>query len=656
MYISVKLLNGYQESLLYTVPQQYIPAVRIGSIIRVPLRNRHEAGIIDKILPQKPQTSFAIKDIAGFEAVPDDAKYHTFIQHLAEYYQTYAVHFYKRIRQFLKQKEERAAQEGVVPSQSKINDIILTAEQQKVCDFLKPSITTQAYTPTVLHGVTGAGKTEVYKELITHAVLQQKTAVLLLPEVTLAVRFLHLLKTQLPTVAIFGFHSATSVKEKRALWKALVEKKPVLIIGCHLPVLLPISNLGIIIIDEEHEVGYQEKKHPKINSKEAALLRAQQYNVPILLGSATPSVSSLYNVKQRGWHFFQIKKRFAGEFPTINVVHLPEDEYRKNFWISRSLEKALKDRLAKREQAIIFLNRRGFSFFVQCKKCSYLFSCSNCSVTLTLHQNDRLVCHYCAFAQQLPACCPGCKKGADQFLKKGVGTQQIVQILQKLLPDAEIERADLDATINKKQWEHTLEQFAKGNIDILVGTQTITKGYHFPNVTLVGVLWADLNLNFPIFNAAETTLQQLIQVAGRAGRGAKKSSVVIQTMINHPIFNFLNEIDYVQFYNYELEHRQLLNYPPVARFVEIELKSTNETIIEQEAYQIARFLEQLINQKKYKISLLGPAQPPVAKVKNVFSRRLYLKGGTIAQLIELYKILQPNQFQSSVFFTPNPLS
>jgi len=416
------------------------------------------------------------------------------------------------------------------------------------------------------------------------------------------------------------------------------------------------SNLGIVIVDEEHEVGFQEKKHPKINSKEAALWRAQQYNVPILLGSATPSVFSLYNVKQRGWDFFQIKKRFAGEFPTINVVHLPEDEYRKNFWISRSLEKALKDRLAKREQAILFLNRRGFSFFVQCKKCSYNFSCFNCSVTLTLHQNNRLVCHYCAYAQQLPACCPGCKKGADQFLKKGVGTQQIVQILQKLLPDANIERADLDATVNKKRWEHTLEQFGNGNIDILVGTQTITKGYHFPNVTLVGVLWADLNLNFPIFNAAETTLQQLIQVAGRAGRGSKKSSVIIQTMINHPIFNYLNEIDYVKFYQYELEHRQLLNYPPVARFVEIELKSSNEHIIEQEAFQIARLFEQLIHQKKYTISVLGPAEPPVAKVKNIFSRKLYLKGGSIGQMIELYKSIQPNQFQSSVFFTPNPLS
>lgn len=656
MYIYAKLLNGYQEPLLYKISQELERKVSVGSIISVPLRNRQEAAIVESLTIQKPNVSFAIKEITGFEAVPDDLAYHTFITQLSQYYQTDTIHFYKRIRKFLAQKEEASSQEFVAAESSRVASVQLTKEQQEVCEFLKPAICAGEYTPTVLHGVTGAGKTEVYKELITHAMQEQKTALLLFPEVTLAVRFLHLLKEQLPTIPIFGFHSATSVKEKRALWKSLLEKKPVLIIGCHLPVLLPIGNLGLIVVDEEHDVGFQEKKHPKINSKEVALWRAQQYKIPILLGSATPSVSSLYNVKKRGWHFFQIKKRFAGEFPDVSVVHLPEDEYRKNFWISRKLEKALKDRIQKREQSIIFLNRRGFSFFVQCKKCTYIFNCSNCSVTLTLHHNSNLVCHYCAYAEQMPSCCPGCKRGADQFLKKGVGTQQIVQILQKMLPEAEIERADLDATVNKKRWEHTLEQFANGNIDILVGTQTITKGYHFPNVTLVGVLWADLNLNFPIFNAAETTLQQLIQVAGRAGRGAKKSSVVIQTMINHPIFNYLNEIDYIKFYQYELEHREVLNYPPVARFVEIELKSTNEKIIEKEAYDMYALLEKKIAQNRHAISVLGPAQPPVAKVKNIFSRRLYLKGGTIGQLIGLYKSIQPHLFKSSVFFTPNPLS
>ncbi|MDZ4152700.1 MAG: primosomal protein N', partial [Methylicorpusculum sp.] len=396
-----------------------------------------------------------------------------------------------------------------------------------------------------------------------------------------------------PTVILYSFHSATSVKLKKQVWQALLKKEACVIIGVHVPVLLPHPNLGLIIVDEEHEAGYQEKKHPKVNSKEAAILRASLHKIPIVLGSATPSIASLYNVKHRGWHFFQLKKRFAGAFPKIKTVSLTEKKgARRSFWISKELELAIGEQLRKQEQTIIFLNRRGFSFFVQCKACSFVVSCANCSVSLTLHGNNQLTCHYCGYAIPMPTKCPGCKASEDQLLKKGIGTQQIVSILEKLFPTARIGRADLDVTSKKNIWQQTVTAFELGTLDILVGTQTITKGFHFPNVSLVGIIWADLNLHFPVYNSAETTLQQIIQVAGRAGRQKPDSTIIVQSMIEHPIFRFMHEIDYLNFYTHELHNREELSYPPYGRLIEIELKHVHEQMVEQDANNLA---EKLMN-------------------------------------------------------------
>ena len=293
---------------------------------------------------------------------------------------------------------------------------------------------------------------------------------------------------------------------------------------------------------------------------------------------------------------------------------------------------------------------------MQCKKCSFVFECSNCSVSLTLHLNDYLICHYCGVSKQIPDKCPPCKVDKKEFLKKGIGTQQLVAILQKILPTARIDRADLDTTVNKKQWQQTMHDFEQGTIDILVGTQTITKGYHFPNVTLVGILWADLNLHFPMYNAAEHTLQQLIQVAGRAGRQRPESLVIAQTMMDHRIFDYLTEIDYLQFYEQELETRKLVNYPPIIRLAEIEIKHEDEKIIDIDAKLLALVLNAAIKKHNYEIKLLGPALPPVHKVKNMHIRKIYLKTPYFNHLIMAIKTVDKTKFKSSIFFTPNPLT
>ncbi len=657
MFIRVRLLNGLPEPLWYSVPENCNHQSLAGLIVQVPVRNRIiPALVIDEHTTKPYNLAFELKPIHAVEQLPDDPHYLTFLKKLGDYHHIESLHFIKRIHHFLIDKKQETLVALEQKAHSKESSVILTDEQKKVCDFIIPTIGMNVYTPVVLHGVTGSGKTEVYKQIFLDALSKNKTSLLLLPEVTLAIAFENRLKTELPNMPLYSFHSGKTPKEKNAVWNNLRNKTPMILIGVHLPVLLPIPNLGVIVVDEEHEVGYQEKKHPKINSKEAAIMRAQHAHIPILLGSATPSISTLHNVKTKKWTFFQLKKRFSGILPTVHVVSLTENRNRQQFWVTKELNAAITDRLQKREQTIIFLNRRGMNFFVQCKNCTFIFSCTTCSVSLTLHEDERLICHYCGTSMQLPTQCPSCKVGAHNFLKKGIGTQKVVTILQKMFPQAIIARADLDTTTKKKVWQQTIADMTDGKIDILVGTQTITKGFHFPNVTLVGVLWADLHLNFPVYNATETALQQLIQVAGRAGRNHTPGTVIIQTMANHELFNHLNEIDYLKFYATEMVARDELQYPPAARLAELEIKHVNEKKLEQETGYLIDSLYAYARNMKLDVTILGPAKPPVSKIKSVHSRKIYIKGKDFSQIAQLCAAILKKNYSSSIYFTPNPLA
>lgn len=655
MYVRVKLLNGFHETLLYAVPASWQEIPAIGSLVQVPLRTQIVPAIILAHHRSIPHTDrgFAIKEIHARDTLPEDKNYLPFIQALSRYYHLEPYSCVRRIRHFLAQQEERE-----IPLLPEVSDapteVVLTDEQTAACNQLLPLLSAGAYAPALLHGVTGSGKTEIYKQLISTAHAHGKSTILLLPEVSLALQFERILRAQLPpTITISSFHSGTRIAHKKDLWQLLRSQKPQLIIGVHLPILLPVSNLGLIIVDEEHECGYQEKKHPRINSKEAALLRARQCNIPIVLGSATPSVNSLYNVKQRNWLHIELKKRFRGAFPTIKTVFLKEKTKRRNFWISNELDQAIGNRLTAREQIIIFLNRRGFSFFVQCDSCSHIPHCEACSVSLTLHDNNMLSCHYCGHSQEQPRFCLSCKADESHLLKKGIGTQQVVNILQKLYPTARIGRADLDVSSHKKLWQKTLVDFEAGNLDILVGTQTITKGFHFPRVTLVGILWADINLNFPSYMATETTVQQLIQVAGRAGRQSEKSDVIVQAMASHPLFDLLDETAYLQFFEQELESRIMASYPPYARLYELEVRHPQEHVVEADACHLVAELQRITGTAE--IQILGPSRPPVHKIKNICMRKIYLKGHSTQQISSLLDHIKADTYQSTIFITPNPI-
>lgn len=650
MYVIVKLLNGCPQDLTYSVPERWRDNDLQGALVTVPLMKRLEPARVTTVLTTLPPVSYHIKDIHAYDPVLNDPLYKKFIANLSAYYALDSAVLYRRLQAFFKQKET----ENILlpPTIDKPLSHTLTQEQQAVVDGIVPFIEQPSYQPCVIHGVTGSGKTEVYQSLMSAAHASGKAVIFLVPEVSLAVRFEQFFRGRF-TVPIFGFHSATSAPEKKQLWQALRAQRPLAVIGVHLPTMLPIPHLGLIIIDEEHEIGYQEKKHPRINSKEAALLRAHLHGIPVVLGSATPSISTLYNVQKRGWKLFTIRTRFAGAFPQVSIVKLKQlsKERRHSFWISKQLEVAIAQRLSKKEQVIIFLNRRGHSFFMQCEGCGFIFRCVNCSVTLTFHQEEKLCCHYCGFNRAPPTICSACS--STKFLKKGIGTQQIVTVLQRLFGHARIGRADLDTTINKKKWQQTINSFYNRELDILVGTQTITKGYHFPQVTLVGILWADMHLSIPTYNAGEATLQQLIQVAGRAGRQHPESSVIVQTMLDHTLLEYVDEAKYLDFYEYELALRSQMHYPPVARFAEIELRHEDEQVVHQESLASAIFLRDMHHDK---VRILGPAQPPVHKIKNIYVRKIYLKGNAMRDLINLYKQLEALALQSGVIFTPNPLS
>jgi primosomal protein N' (replication factor Y) len=665
MFTTVQLLTGCPKPLYYLMPTEWDSQSLIGKTIRVPLRHSVKIALVLAVHAHLPHDAhYAIRQALAIEPFPEDVLYQQFVHTIAGYYHIHPISLIARTQAFLRQADKVLLHKLVPGAYSNVQEIdvcddendinTLTDEQSIIYDFLSPHLAHSTYTPTVLKGVTGSGKTEIYKKLIIAAYQCGKASILLLPEVTIAREFAKIFHKDIGAIVpIYRLYSGISSQERHTLWDALLLQKPLLIIGVHLPIMLPISNLGLIIVDEEHDGGYQEKKHPKINTKEAAIIRAKIYNIPIVLGSATPSVSSLYNVHHRGWHLFELTKRFAGSFPQIKIELLTNVKPRKHFWISSTLYKAIQRCLETKEQAIIFINRRGVSFFIQCKNCTFIFSCFSCSVSLTLHEQDTLHCHYCGYQKKLPSLCTQCK--SNDFIKKGIGTQQIVSILAKLFPHARIGRADLDVTSKKKLWEETITQFSNGTIDILVGTQSITKGFHFPRVTLVGIIWADLNVHFPHYTASEKALQQILQVAGRAGRQSEDSTVIVQTMRDHPIFAYLNEQNYMLFYEEEIKNRQMIGYPPHKRLVEIELKHKNNVLLEREAQSLTSMLIEYKNIKNFDIQILGPAKPVVHTIKKMHRRSIYLKATSINDLNQLGSAINYQQFKSSIFWTPNPL-
>jgi primosomal protein N' (replication factor Y) len=487
--------------------------------------------------------------------------------------------------------------------------------------------------PILLHGVTGSGKTEVYMRAIATALQQDKTALVLVPEISLTAQAVERFAARFGS-DIALLHSGLSTGERFDEWRRLLHGKARIAIGARSAVFAPLPKLGLIIIDEEHDTSYKQEETPRYNARDVAIVRAQQQQAVVVLGSATPALETFHHARSGKYLHLSMPQRIADKpLPRITLVdqrahHTPNERV-----ISTPLRDAIDSRLKRREQCLILINRRGFAAYLQCRECGDVPHCAQCSVSLTYHRLGRLLkCHYCDFSQPAPTACAVCQGPVLQLF--GIGTQQVEDVLKTLFPHARLGRMDRDTTRGKTAHERILRAFGDGELDILVGTQMIAKGHDYPNITLVGVISADGALAIPDFRAPERLFQLLTQVAGRAGRGDLNGEVLIQTYRpEHDSVRFAREHDFIGFFREAIQDRQALLYPPYTRLAKVLLDSPVAERVEPASQWFAALLGRQVTDSR-QLMILGPAEAPVAKIQNRYRWHILLKAASSRLLHE----------------------
>jgi primosomal protein N' (replication factor Y) len=492
----------------------------------------------------------------------------------------------------------------------------------------------------LLHGVTGSGKTEVYLQAIAHTLEQGRGAIVLVPEISLTPQTVERFKARFSSgplqTLVAVLHSHLSSGERHDEWHKIRQGRARIVIGARSAIFAPVDPLGLIIVDEEHEHSYKQEEAPRYQGRDVAVVRGQMEGAVVVLGSATPSLESFYNVQKGKYTLLELPSRVDDkQMPLVRVVDLRK-ENRKQPGLqifSQQLKEAITQRLEKREQVILFLNRRGYSTSLQCTACGYVAQCPNCSVSLTYHrQAQRLLCHICGHDAEVPRICPEPKCGNPAIRYAGLGTEKVEDTLARLFPHARIKRMDSDVLKKKEDYRRILGDFRLGKIDILVGTQMIAKGLHFPNVTLVGIIYADLGLHLPDFRAGERTFQLLTQVAGRAGRGDVEGEVIVQAFTPfHPAIQYARRHDFAGFYEQEIEFREQLKYPPISRIALLTLKGRNEDKVKFSADHLRRELEKELAGVKDLI-LAGPAPAPLARAESNYRYQIMLRTRQMTKL------------------------
>lgn len=498
---------------------------------------------------------------------------------------------------------------------------ILTDEQENALKQLK----TTNEKPFLLHGVTGSGKTEVYMRVIDEVVSKGKSAIMLVPEISLTPQTVKRFKERFDgRVAVF--HSALSLGEKYDEWKKMRDGLVDIVIGARSAIFAPFKNIGIIIMDEEHEQTYKSEMSPRYHTREVAEFRAKQHGASLLLASATPSVESYYKTKCGEYTLLEMKKRAGlGQMPAVKIIDMRQELEEGNRSIfSRQLKSEIEKNLECREQTILFLNRRGFSTFVSCRECGFVAECPNCNISLTYHRHgDLLKCHYCGHTVQNYKICPKCSSKYIRYF--GGGTQKVEEEIHNLFPDATTLRMDVDTTSGKSGHEKILQEFSNKQIDILIGTQMVTKGLDFPNVTLVGVISADTMLHMDDFRSSEKTYSMLEQVTGRAGRAEKTGRAIIQTYSpEHEAVIQAKQHNYTGFYEREISMRHAMWYPPMCDIAGVIITGTQEHLTKQAAHFFARHLVKL-DESCGKVQVLGPIPATISKIKNRYRYRILIK-------------------------------
>ena len=519
----------------------------------------------------------------------------------------------------------------------------LSREQTHIIEEILKEYDSDIRKTYLIHGITGSGKTEVYMQLIEEVVNRGRQAIVLIPEIALTYQtLLRFYKRFGERVSVIN--STLSAGEKYDQCERAKKGDIDVIIGPRSALFTPFPNIGLIVIDEEHENSYKSEGNPKYHARETAVEVARLHNASVVLGSATPSMESYYRANEGEYKLFVLKERLTGgQLPAVHTVDLREELKAGNRSIfSRKLQELLVDRLQKGEQSMLFLNRRGYAGFISCRSCGHVMQCPHCDVSLSEHMDGRLVCHYCGYAESVPKLCPQC--GSKYISGFKAGTQQIEEKLKQMFPGVRTLRMDADTTKTKDSYEKILSAFSNGEADVLIGTQMIVKGHDFPKVTLVGVLAADLSLGAGDYRAGERTFQLLTQAVGRAGRGSLPGEAVIQTYQpeHYAVVHAANQ-DYENFYEEEILYREMMDYPPAAHMLAVQIFAGREENGKYLAQKLADVVKSMIDSTQpvgMRVKVIGPAPATIGKVNDIFRFVFYVKYGKYDKLVEIKDVLE----------------
>jgi len=527
--------------------------------------------------------------------------------------------------------------------------VILNEEQAFIAEQIAREYREGKRSTYLIHGITGSGKTEVYMEVIANVIAMGKQVILLIPEIALTYQTVRRFYQRFgDRISILNSRMSQGERYDQSLRAKKGEVD--LVIGPRSALFTPFQNLGLIIIDEEHETSYKSETTPKYHAVDVAIKRAELTNASVILGSATPSLESYYRAMSGEYTLFTLTKRAKEAIlPKVWVVDLREELRKKNKSIfSEKLKELIADRLAKNEQVMLFLNRRGYAGFVSCRSCGHVMKCPHCDISLTTHNNRKIVCHYCGYEEPHPSLCPAC--GSRYIAAFGTGTQKVEEFVKREFPEARVLRMDTDTTKKKDSYSEILSAFAAHQADILVGTQMIVKGHDFPLVTLVGIIAADLSLHVGDFRASERTFQLLCQAAGRAGRDTLPGEVVIQTYHpEHYSITTAADGNYQAFYEQEMIYRSMMQYPPAAHILLVLIISKSEERAEEASIHLGEAIKEMVNDQQLNVQIIGPAAASLAKANDYYRRVIYLKNENYCTLVGIKNNLEGYLSHSKLF-------
>ena len=612
--------------------KKYVTYLRILDF-SVPIRGKTQQAIIDYIVTESKKTNQELVKLDSLRAKFPNS-FHS-IKLLKE----------KKVIEYLHVEFDKPNNQHQEKLWAK-KTIELNEEQNRAYELIKNKIDKKTFQAITLHGVTGSGKTEVYIESCLYALSKGLSSLIIVPEIALTPQLVDRFYARFGSI-ISVLHSGLDKRNRWESWLSLLKGETKIAIGARSAVFAPTKHLGLIIVDEEHDSSYKQAEGFRYNGRDIAIARANLEKIPVILGSATPSLETFNNSIKNKYKYIELKSKYANsktaETKIVNLNNFkPWEMPSKN--ISPILREKLKECLEKNEQAFILYNRRGFSIFVQCEKCGYVVNCPRCSISLSFHKSSNiLICHLCGTTREIPIVCPECKKNSpatveSKFAQRGAGTERVYDEIKELFPNAKVDRLDRDSVNNEKDYREVLDKIRNKETDILVGTQMIAKGHDIENVTFVGIIDCDVGISFPDFRSTERAFQLLTQVAGRAGRGDKLGTVIFQTRLpNHLSIQTASQNNYIEFAKRELHDRRSLNYPPFVRLLRIISLSPSETSGFKFLESLKENLRIMMNELN-DIQILGPVSAPILKIKDNFRHHIIIKSKSHASLQRILKI------------------